>query len=1508
MFIPLAQSQTTTYTANNIDSLPVLSEEQQKKIDAAFTAMQAVQDAGTYIESISDLLTNNRITLPVGIKKGDYELIIQKITYDEDTDRPRIYATCAFKFKDDGQQIAFEGNVNIEGQKGLGTSGQLELIAPVKRKLGDQVCVIVKDGTKASFGCEGIESFHALLDIVITSDKIETLNNKGKVTGNLISTSVETDFFDFDNYVVSINLDQKFRLKNMEDIIFTIGGASLDQSDTITSSMAKFPDGYFLENSDEEIRLWKGVAITEASIMLPAIFNNDNISVDSSQQESSSKATASSETTDSTQSTLEEDRITLQMSDVLIDENGFTGNVSANDIISSDAIDKSKWDLSLSDFTFNILKNDLASFGFGGSINIPPFGDNSLLPYTASFNPAIEEYEFTVNLEGDYDLPVLKSQLSLNETSTIEILFKDNDFYPTVNASGLLSINAPTGKSDNAKKFTVPDITFENLKISRDEPYFEIGAIGVTGSLKTPELAGFSLEISEIKSFNDDDGSGLAFNAGVSVNKSFSGDTDIRLYGDYANWAFDHVGVDKVHIDFKSKAFSVIGGVEFKNGDAIYGTGFRGDLDFTLINKFELQAVAVFGKKDDYRYFLTDVFFETSPLSGLTPFPGLTFYGIGGGIYRRMQQSYNDTIDSDFGKALSGINYIPDNSVGMGFMAATKFSLTGASSAFNAKVAFEMQFNNSGGLNFIQLRGDASFMDDAGKWGKLADNINDKVKAKEAAGGKLKLSAKSDLKVPENKDSGFLTASLDVKYDIANSVFSADLSTYLDAGFIYGIGENNRMGWASAYFSPDKWYTYLGTPDDRLGVEVAGLFSTSSYFMIGDDIPELPSPPNKVLQNFSQEKIDKLNSRSTDELSSGKGIAFGNSASIEFNASLTPFYANMGVGMGAEFLLKNYGSEAYCQGSSTTLGINGWYARAQAWAWVEADIGMKAKIFGRTRKFSIMDVSASALLTGAGPNPFYFTGTVGGQFSVMGGLVSGKCDFDFEIGEECIVKGGSPFGESIIAQLTPAENEDDVSVFASPQVVFNIPVDLAMPIDEEGNQVYYKVTLEEFKVYNKDTKQAVEGLFELSSDSKVYVLNPTEPFESQTDMVVYAKVGFKRKLNGSWIYVKGSDGNPVYEEQSAEFVSGDRPSVILPEHVKFSYPIDRQYNFYPNEYNKGYIMVTENYSYLFSTDKPEGYNQVLRYTDIEGSQENLDFTYTVKDAGEDIRLIIDYPISTNLTNDQIYDLSIVNTPVSTTTDITSNVSSNTENMDDNSDLTVTTQTAEGTLEMLDEEEIYSLYFRTSKYNTFKQKMANYNTKGTGWRDYIEPFVHYIKANITDDEFFDINEMQWLNDDFPIIRFEAQLDNTSWFKNSIYKDMYESIQYSNVESERSNIDSHLNDYGYPPVHAVEIQNLENDKQLTDDEIETGTPAGVYAYGIFTYSLPYWCSKDFYMIKTQIANKVADGKSLTNDEEAILATDFPITVTKGSYPVKVSYVLPGKEITTSTVDIEMYNPVK
>ncbi|WP_139314872.1 hypothetical protein [Saccharicrinis aurantiacus] len=1457
------------------------STEGKRKIEAAFSAMDAVKKAGAYIESLQELFEDGIVTLPVGIQKGEYELIIQRIKLDEETGKTKIYATCAFCFKDNAQPIAFDGWATLEGKKGLGTNGSLEIIEPIRRGLGDKVTLVFNKGTKVNFGCDGIDSFFANLCVAFTSDKIKPVDATGKPAGQYLATSVQTSFANFDQYTVSLSFDKYFMFDGAKDLIFSLQGGTLDQSDTETPAMVTFPSGYFSGENEEARALWKGLSFSSASVSLPAIF----------------KKPSEQEQTDTTDIVGVEDRITIGVKDFIADNNGLSGEIKAEEIISASQLDKKKWAISIADFSCELLKNEVTGIGFGGDMNLPPLGSNSLLPYHASYNHSEDAYQFEVGIKGKYDFPVLSSTLSLNETSFVEVVIKDNDFYPTINATGVISVHAPISKEDTTSKFNLPDISFQEMCISRDEPYFSVGALGLSGGIAAPEIAGFQLYIDSITPFTNDYGNGLAFRTGVKLSEMFGGSAGLQLYGDYSKWQFDNLNLERVDVNFKSGAYAVKGGVWFKKGDPIYGKGFRGDVKFTIIDKFKLDAVAVFGKKDNYRYFLTDVFTELSPSSGLPFPPALSFYGFGGGLYQRMQQSSNNSADSDFGKSLSGVNYVPDNNVGMGFMASTKFGLVGSSALFNAKVGFEMQFNNSGGLNFIQLRGDAALMNSPDSWGTLADNINDAVKKVEDSGGKIKMAAKSDLSVPANKSGGFLTASLNIKYDIANQVFSADLATYLNAGFIKGVGQNDKMGWASAYFSPDKWYTYIGTPEDRLGVEILNLARSDGYFMVGDEIPELPLPPKEVLQNFSQSKRAQLAQRDNSYLTAGSGLAFGSSFGVKFNATLPPFYARFGVGLGAEFMLKNYGANAYCAGGSTTLGINGWYARAQAWAWVEAGIGMEAKLFGNTKRFEIIDLSASALLAGAGPNPFYFTGAVGGRFNVMGGLISGNCDFDFEIGEECKVMGGSPFGEEVIAQITPSTGEKEVNVFAAPQAVFNIPVGLEMEIEEDdGKFAWYKVTLEEFSITYTDTKQKVAGYTDLSEDGKIYLLDPNDPFESNKDMLVYAKVGFKRKLNGTWDYVKGADGNPVYESKEASFTSGERPKYILPEDVVHSYPLSRQYNYYPNEHSEGYVKVANNYEYLFTTNKPDGCDQKLRFVDSNGQQQNIAFTYKTYGAGNKIRFELLYnTASVSFINNEIYQLALVNVPQSIA-GITDNITSTSTSLSDDNDLKVNKQQAEGTLALLDEKTIYDIQFRTSTYNTFVSKMNAINIdKGMTWPEYLG--VNRLVAGLSESaqsgsaEIFDGFESRVLNRELNLMHFKPVYEDTKWYTKEIAPLMYENEDLLEAVNKK--------DLSPGDDANIIFMNLISDENTLSDEAIEGLSEWISPGGSIQYRVPSYVDKDFMDLQTDIANAVVSNKNSSKGISKFLATDLTPKLINGDYEIEVSYTLPGTDIVTSTV---------
>jgi hypothetical protein len=317
----------------------------------------------------------------------------------------------------------------------------------------------------------------------------------------------------------------------------------------------------------------------------------------------------------------------------------------------------------------------------------------------------------------------------------------------------------------------------------------------------------------------------------------------------------------------------------------------------------------------------------------------------------------------------------------------------------------------------------------------------------------------------------------------------------------------------------------------------------------------------------------------------------------------------------------------------------------------------------------------------------------------------------------------------------------------------------------------------------------------------------------------------------------------------------------------------------------------QNYSYLFTTDKPAGFDQKLRISDGNGKSFEKPFTHTTNSNVDGVRLEVDFSMDQIAWDkNKIYKLAIVNIPKEANADITSNISSITTAVEGADGVEITRQQAMEVLKQLSEKEIYALHFKSSQYATFTEKIKAFDKQAGGWRKYVEPFIHHINTNLKQPELFDAYEISGVHDALPVIRFEAQVNNTNWYAQTFYKNMYQSNNQVQV-----------------PVQRVEIVTQHPEKLVTDDEIQTGIASGFGAdQGIFRYDLAYFCARDFFVVKKDIAKK-ALREQVSKQEIELITTDFPPVVFKGDYPVRVSYVLPGREIKTSTVNMTMYNPV-
>ena len=959
----------------------------------------------------------------------------------------------------------------------------------------------------------------------------------------------------------------------------------------------------------------------------------------------------------------------------------------------------------------------------------------------------------------------------------------------------------------------------------------------------------------------------------------------------FEKYSLKSIEISRLKVEYNSDNFSVNGGVEVLKNDTVYGNGFRGDVGLKLINKFSVDAVALFGNLNKQKYFFVDVF--ASSQKGLFTIPPcINVTGLGGGVYKSMNQTKDNYT---FGKALSGICYKPDFNVGFGFMASAKFNI-GMDNLCTGNTSFELQFNNNWGLNYLQMNGDVGFMTLPEKLGGLEDQLSQNMEKLNKSRGlaKIKQADNPNETVNNNvKAQSPLSASILMKYDNVNKIFNANLKAFLDAGVIYGVGKDKKLVDASARFGDSDWYLHMGTPGSRCGVEVLNLLKLDGYFMVGNGIPPLPLPPSKVLSGLTESQKAKFTNRhGSDSLATGKGLAFGLGFSTGFDVTPWPFYAKFEIGAGGEFLLSNYGKNAHCEGRTGTVGINGWYAQSQIWAYLEAALGIRVKIFRKQRKFNFMDLNAGTCLLGMGPDPFYFMGTVNARYSVLGGLFKGKCSIDFEVGDKCkVVKGNDLLAEDIIKQLTPADGDNGVSVFASPQVILSIPAENNFDIlDSATNKINtYRIQIEKFDFKNLKTGEVVKGKKIFDDEKLVYTFDPEDALENETKYQVSAKVVFQQKDGNSWVAVKDNDGQEYIEEKNITFTSGKRPDHFTENDVMYAYPQNLQYNYYKVETTIGYICLNKNYGYLFE-NVPDGFKQKLCISTLTGEKQYTDFRHTKSSDVEGVKVELNFSLDgITFNTNTIYKLSVLNIPLNNTK-LNENVT--TDYIVNGNDSTRNT-VAEGTLNQLETKELYSMHFRTSKYGKFVEKANAVNMQGVAVVHGTDPVMKNLNINITTDDFFDGIERQSIDSEHNLVYMNADLNNTDWYNKSIYKKLYTNYREEDMKNERV--------HDFPPSDAMTIFNpgYATHDRLNENEIASNTPSGLQTTGNLGYYVIFYCHDDLVDIRNQIAVKASRGQSLTSLETEILNYTSAKNYSKGKYPYKIEYRLPGKDIITSSI---------
>lgn len=592
------------------------------------------------------------------------------------------------------------------------------------------------------------------------------------------------------------------------------------------------------------------------------------------------------------------------------------------------------------------------------------------IAFTGTIKPG-DSYELELAYSENIRIkvPVWKSVLEIDTSSSIQLTVDSAGFHPKVTLSGSLQFNVSGDKTeevaaaDTAKKktFSCKGISFEELTLqTKKAPYIEIKALGVEGAL---HIASFEAEYSvafttaKQKEMESVPGDMVALKIAADVklmDGKIAGKTALTFYGLYdeeqATWSYyDYrIGEIAIQADFGKAAFE--GSLTLLRNDPVYGNGFAGSLSLR-VNQFKVSASGIFGiavnqaTQQPFRYWSVD-----AQVSGLKLVTGaIVFTGFSGGASYKMNQA---AVAST--RMPSGITYIPDDQAFLRVRAGVLFDVTSAK-AMTATAGLEIIFNKNWGVTSAIITGTARVMSN----GILSDS---KSALKEGLTGVV-----AGQSTPAKQD-GAIWGKLVITLDLVNDIYQGTLDAYANFNeTVVGGLANYRAGTANFYISAKKWYINIGTnaAPVMLNINQAPLYATgTAYFMMGNDIQAGGS--------------------------TGFGVKHGFAFTTEVGYDVGWLFARVNGGVQYDFILfKN--DNFSCNGSPA--GLNGWYGSARVQAWLRAAVGVRFW----SAEFNVLNANILADMEVRGPKPLYFYGLVKGYYEVGWGWFSKSGDFSVDV-------------------------------------------------------------------------------------------------------------------------------------------------------------------------------------------------------------------------------------------------------------------------------------------------------------------------------------------------------------------------------------------------------------------------------------------------------------------------------------------------------------------------------
>lgn len=434
-----------------------------------------------------------------------------------------------------------------------------------------------------------------------------------------------------------------------------------------------------------------------------------------------------------------------------------------------------------------------------------------------------------------------------------------------------------------------------------------------------------------------------------------------------------------------------------------------------------------------------------------------------------------------------------------------------------------------------------------------------------------------------------------------------------------------------------------------------------------------------------------------------------------------------------------------------------------------------------------------------------------------------------------------------------------------PKINFNYPINETLYVTTDNKTKHtIRIICNKVEITQNSSLLTTELIWDSPTQLRLYSDNDFLPL---VDYTLSISMGYEELINGEWTTFEYNN-SPIIESKTFTYQIATKD--LFKGYIEYSYPLERQFNFYKGEYNKGYLQ--------FIKDPSE-----INVVDIS----DLQFKFSVLPENTEIKTLqgeynkedqtIWFDIPEELLNEHLYRLEFISGGNS----------------------------------------IYQNEFRVSKYNKLEEKFPNNMTiSGLLEKDPIfSPSLNNhisirmlqtsFSTNTETDEYFDYYETTKLtesNDRVSLIKITAQLDEWDWYQSSIYKYIYDN--YPVIPEAKVTRDTSLD--GIPPSHYFSLFQTNYNRLVSDDEIASGIINYTTEYCIFEISLSQFWAQDFDDTYVALREKYSSLDEITNErlKEIYDPYSYPAPLT-GNYPVTIEYVLPGKNIITSSFNIDIRN---